>query len=178
VQTAFTKTTNKGHEAEHIEGTLYFEIDHGIVIYVTAPVRQWLVSQKNTLLIYYPDDKYAFRFPMQHTATFSFFQAFLGATSEDFGLSQLGFSLDNNTVRNDTLITVWSPPEHTTGETGAFILKHVGDRIVYAELRNADGTTVSSSCFSSHLKYKTYYFPCDIASYRYNNSDVRAYRLH
>ncbi|UCC11190.1 MAG: hypothetical protein JSW02_07475 [candidate division WOR-3 bacterium] len=172
VQTVFTKTTNENSRIEHIEGTLYFEIDHGVVIRVTAPVSQWLVSQKNSLLIYYPDDKYAFRLPTQRAMIFSFFQAFMGAMIEDFGLTQFGYSLTNNTIQNDTLITVWSPPQHAESEVGNFTLKYLGDKIVEAELRNANGSVISSSHFSDHMQYKSFYFPCNTETFRYTDTDT------
>jgi len=143
-----------------------------MAIQVTTPVCQWLVSQKNSLLIYYPDDKYAILIPMPRAMTFSFFQVFMGAMSEDFGLTQFGYSLKNNTVQNDTLITVWTPPQRATPEVGDFTLKYLGDKIVQAELQNSTGTIVSVSHLSDHVQYKTYLFPCDIRTYRYTDIDT------
>ena len=172
VQTAFTKTTREEHNSEYIEGTLYFHADHGIVIEVTIPVHQWLISQNKSLVIYYPDDKYAFIIPMQRAMTFSFFQAFMGSMSEDFGLTQLGYSLHHNTVQQDTLITDWMPPEQLVSDAGMFTLKNLGDRIIQAELQDTAGNVISSSYFSDHVQHKTYYFPCDIKTYRYTDADT------
>lgn len=109
---------------------------------------------------------------MQRAMTYSFFQAFMGAMSEDFGLTQLGYSLCHNTVQLDTLITDWKPPKQPVSDAGMFTLKNLGDKIVQAELRDTAGNIISSSCFSNHVQHKTYYFPCDIKTYRYTDVDT------
>lgn len=109
---------------------------------------------------------------MQSTVTFPFFQAFLGTINEDFGLSQLGFSLIDNKMLDDTLITIWAPPKAAADEIGGFTLSHLGDKIVCAELFNGNGSIISSSIFADHVQYKTYHFPCEMTTYRYTNIDT------
>jgi hypothetical protein len=62
------------------------------------------------LLIYFPQERRAFRFISRNRLMIPFAQSFIGLVREDFGLSDAGFLLRENRKRADILITIWTPP--------------------------------------------------------------------
>lgn len=59
----FTREITENGTKERIEGTLHYDVEKlRVVIHVNKPIKQIMVAKENTLEIYYPDQKQAFRF--------------------------------------------------------------------------------------------------------------------
>lgn len=171
IQIDFEKYFEDKNVKELIRGTVYYQASENLVISVREPVNQWMISEENKLIIYYPEKKQAFQFTTQTPASFPFFQAFLGAIKEDYGLTDMGYSLAEHEINGDTLITGWNPPKNASNELGDFTLTYVSNKITYAELRKADGSIISKSFYKNHFKYGVNYFPLEISTIRYADAD-------
>ena len=106
----FTRKTVSAAGEELVSGTIYFQAPEDVVITVESPVVQWSIFEGADLLIYYPQERRAFRFISRNRLIVPFAQSFIGLVREDFGLSDAGFFLRENRKRADVLITVWTPP--------------------------------------------------------------------
>jgi outer membrane lipoprotein-sorting protein len=156
---------------EITSGSIYYQKPGGIVIKVKDPIDQWMVLEGDTMLIYYPTDSTAFRFHSDNPFSLPFFQLFVGMGNTDLGLSKAGFTLDRNEVRHDTLITYWKPPEQAGKSLGNAIVVLVENKLVFMELQNAKGKTLTNIAFNDHLQYRGTYFPLEITSVEFEDSD-------
>jgi hypothetical protein len=119
----FTKKTVTANGEELIRGTLYFKAPEDVTIKVNSPVLQWNIFEGKDFLIYYPQERQAFRFISRNRLMIPFAQSFIGLVREDFGLADAGFRLKENRKRADILITVWTPPRALRSQVGA---AHIG----------------------------------------------------
>jgi hypothetical protein len=172
IQIDFAKKTCEQKREETTVGTFYFQTPHTLFTVINKPINQWLIYKDNNIVIYYPDDKKALVFYGRSPAIMPSFQAFLGAMKEDYGLSDMGYTLHAHDVRKDTLVTYWHPPEGLPQDMGEFILTYVGRRLIKVESKNKDDIIKSISIYSGHYEFSGYYFPLEISTQRYNMTDT------
>ncbi|TES92057.1 MAG: hypothetical protein E3J87_06280 [Candidatus Cloacimonadota bacterium] len=171
IQIDFEKHSREKDRQEIIKGTVYFQASGKIVVFVREPVNQWMIYRKDELIIYYPVEKRGFCFTTRFPPYPSFFQAFLGAVKEDYGLTDIGYTLSNHEINADTLTTWWNPPKRLSKQLGNFILVYVSNKITYAESRKSDGSISSKSFYDNHITHGVNYFPLKISTVRYAEAD-------
>ena len=142
---------------EEVRGTLYFQAPDRVLIRVSQPALQWSEFEGHNLLIYYPEERRAFRFVSRNRLLIPFARSFLGFLRPDFGLAEAGFSLRQSRQRGDLLLTIWDPPRalrRIIGQAlvgtdrGGPVFLQLDDpkgkllsRTEYGELRQAGGLT-------------------------------------
>ncbi|HID93979.1 MAG TPA: hypothetical protein EYP60_07770 [bacterium (Candidatus Stahlbacteria)] len=172
IQVQFERQYSEKSLKETVKGNIYYQAPGRITVVVTYPVKQWMIFEGKQLIIYYPDDKQAFQINAQFPISLPFFEALIGVVKIDYGLTDIGYVLSNYKTRADTLFTYWSPSKKKTSKAlGEFTLAYVSDKIVYAELKKRDGTTISKSFYKNHIRCGTTYFPLEIYTIRYTKKD-------
>lgn len=166
----FTQITIKGASREAVKGNIYYQAPKRVVLKVTEPVYQWMVLERNTMLIYYPNEQKAFRFSSENPFSLPFFQAFVGVLKDDFGLSEAGFTLARNEMKEDTLLTYWKPPKQAKNILGNTMIGLARDRLVFVEVQDAKGKTLVKTTYRNHFQYGEVFFPLEIASVQYQGS--------
>jgi outer membrane lipoprotein-sorting protein len=156
---------------EQASGTIYYLPPHKLTVVVDEPIHQWMLFGKKRLEIYYPDEQKAFRFNSAYPFQLSFFEAFIGVLSKDYGLSDLGYVLVHRSVTGDTITTTWKPPKPLAKALGEFILVYEKDKIIRAESKKVDGTITSRCTFGNHFEFKDIFFPFEITTIRFFESD-------
>ncbi|MGB9743072.1 MAG: LolA family protein [bacterium] len=172
------RTMRSEHKTESAKGTIFYQPPDDILIHITEPVNQWLNSKSKTLLIYYPDDKKAFRIQAQFPFTLTFFQAFIGAMKGSLGLTETGFTLHKNERRGDTLVTYWSPPAKAKRALGPVIIGLVDDRMGFMEMRNNRGKTLVRVSYSQYHKIDGLNLPLEVSAVRYMGKDTTYETVH
>jgi len=155
----FSRTVIDGVSIDSTEGQLAFKAPDEVYIHVQDPIEQWMVFYADKVLIYYPQDRKAFELTSENSRSVPFFEAFIGSVKDDFGLSELGFSITDHKITNDTLITIWRPGEDVSGLIGNFTLSYYDNKIVFTEAKDSEGKTITEAYYSNHIRYKNSYFP-------------------
>lgn len=171
LQLEFERRCGGEGAGEVVRGNIYYRAPARVVVLVTYPIKQLMILEGLEVTIYYPEEKRAFVIAAETTVLLPFFQAFLGVMDEDYGLTELGYTLHRYATRGDTLLTYWSPPTNVFKPLGEFALVYVAGKIVYAESKREDGTTISRSSYQNHVRYGAFYFPMEIANTRYAGAD-------
>lgn len=171
LQVTFERCTKVENKKETIKGNIYYQGLNRVVLKVTEPVLQWMILEGNTMLIYYPNERKAFRFISKNPFSLPFFQAFIGVLRGDFGLSEAGFKLARKEVRKDTLLTLWEPPKQAKRILGTTIVGLVENRLAFAEVQDAKGERLIRTTYSNHFQYGVSFLPLEIISVRYQKRD-------
>lgn len=162
----FTRILDTEGNKKFIKGNVYYQTPKKIVLNVIDPLLQWMVLDSNVLLIYYPDDRKAFQIKNENPFSLPFFEVFLGINKDDFGLSEIGYSLSNNEIKSDTLFTYWKPPEQAKNTLGEIIVGLVENKLVLIEIRNAKKKILAKSTYYNHVRYNNSFFPMEIVTVR------------
>jgi outer membrane lipoprotein-sorting protein len=173
----FERELQEANNREHASGTIYYQEPHKLTVVVDEPLNQWMIFEKEKLEIYYPDERKAFRFTSSFPFQLSFFQAFMGVLSKDYGLGDLGYVLVRRSSLDDTVTTVWKPPKKLAKSLGEFTLVHEKRKIIRAESKKANGFVTSRCAFSNHFEYGKMFFPLEIFTKRYSESDSSIERV-
>ncbi len=156
---------------EILGGKIFYQSPDDLRLLITKPIKQWMILRGNKFDIYYPDDKKAFRIISKFPPSLPLFEAFVGAVKEDYGLIELGYSMSTYGTKGETLFTYWDPPEKTSKTLGKFTLEFIENKIAYVEAINAKGKIIAKSFYRNHLSYGANYFPLEITTVRYFDSD-------
>jgi len=135
-----------------IEGTLYFLAPDQVIIVVSKPVLQWSVFRGKDLLIYYPQERKAFRFISRNRLLIPFARSFIGLVREDFGLAEAGFSLKEHRRQAGLLMTVWSAPQRIRRLISRAVVGSDGGRPVLLELYDPKNRLVARTTYSSYFQ--------------------------
>lgn len=158
----FTRSLKGKGTIETTEGTLYCKNSEDIVVSIHKPVKQWISFENNVIRIYYPEDSIAFKIISDYPSSFSFFNTFLSVAKEDFGLSDRGYTLSDHEIKEDTLITYWSPSGKLCKTVENLKLIYVNNRIISSEIKKMDGEFILKSSYEKHLDYGGCSFPMEI----------------
>jgi hypothetical protein len=168
----FKRNLKHKETEEIIEGLLYYQFPEKVLVSVKNPIVQLIYFEDNEIFIYYPEDSLAFKFVSPYPVSFSFFQTFLNVMKEDFGVCGRGYSLLNNEIKKDTLITYWKPPVDLSETIGNLKLVFVENRIISSELKKTNGEFLLETFYSQHFNYGEYYFPLEINSVLFADKDT------
>lgn len=162
----FTRIIETEGNKELIKGNIYYQTPKKIVLSVIDPVLQWMVLDGNVLLIYYPNERKAFQIKNENPFSLPFFEVFLGINKDDFGLSEIGYSLSHNETKSDTLFTYWKPPEQAKNTLGDISVGLVENKLVLIEIENAKKKKLAKSTYYNHVRYNNSFFPMEIVTVR------------
>jgi outer membrane lipoprotein-sorting protein len=164
ISAQFIRTTQRGNAAlERTEGNVYLDAKGTIWIRVLRPVDQWVIVDKNTMLLYYPKEQKAFRFTRSSPFTLPLYQSFFALSDDPADLSRYGFALTGNQMNRDTLITSWTGPGKTSeGDVVNVALSK--DRLAYIEVLDVKGMLKNKTTYSDYFKNGRRAFPLRINS--------------
>lgn len=158
-----TKATETSTFSDTSAGHIYYNTNGKLMIKVHSPVHQWIIHEQDNMTIYFPEKNKGYQYHNLRHQTVPFFDAFISHVKEDFGLSELGFTLAEDSSRADTLFTYWNfTGEKQKENIGKFILGYVQQRIVYAEAKTVEGNTFKKTYFKNHIQHEGRYYPKEI----------------
>ena len=164
LQVDFERTIKHKNKVDVIRGTIFFDADKlTVFVKITDPINQIMFLKGNELTIYYPDDKKAFKIITKTLMTLPFFQIFLGAVQEDFGLSQMGYKLVKSEKKGDTLVMIWKPPKALEKFVGKYKVTYKNGRLFSAESTGVKTGKKVQLFFANYFKFKNFSFPGKIS---------------
>lgn len=167
----FERKVIQNESTEIIKGTAYYQAPHRIFLEVNHPLKQIMLVEKNVLTIYYPIEKRAFRINSKGPIPMPFVQAILSSMKDDYGLSEMGYTLEKHKKKGDMLCTFWNPPKAQKKRMGRFILGTKDGLLTYAEALDPKGKTVIKSFYKKHVEFNGKHFPLESVSEIKNGSN-------
>lgn len=166
---SFVRTVDTGEGRDISKGTIYYDYKKAI-LKITEPVLQWMILSMNQTIIFYPEEKHLLTIKSKSPTMLPFFQSFIGIIESDFGLSKIGYKLDDTEFKGDTLFTYWILPEKYKGIQSKYILSFLNDKIIGLKLFNNQNVIIKSQ-FGDHYPYGGFYFPLKVNIIYYNKED-------
>jgi hypothetical protein len=167
----FTRTTEYENTKEIVKGNIYYD-GTKTTVKTIEPLSQWMILEENKILLYYPDEEQAIRIKSKNPTNLPFFQTFVGVVKEDYGLSELGFKLEESEIKGDTLFFYWSPPENAQKFLSQITLALENNKIVFTEVKDPHGKTAGKIIYENHFLYGTTNFPLEITTIKYSKTDT------
>ena len=166
IQMQFSREVQRENNTETSQGYIYYQ-QNKVIIKITEPIRQWMILEAGTMLIYYPDENEALRFNNTLQTNIPFLDFFIRIVNEDFGLSDLGYRIDKSEFINDTLFTNWIPDEKFKERMGTVSLALYDNRVVFSESKDPKGKTMIKIHFQNYMAYQSKYLPMKMTIYQY-----------
>ena len=160
----FERKTVQDDSTEIVKGIAYYKAPQRVFIQVQEPINQIMFIDQKVMLIYYPVEKKAFRIKTKGPIPMPFVQTILSVMKDDFGLTEMGYTLAKHERKGDTLYTYWDPPDKLKKNVGKFILGTTNGVLVYAEAREPKGEVAGKSFYKKHTELAGKYFPLEIRS--------------
>lgn len=160
----FERKVVQNDSTETAKGIAYYQAPQKVFIDVQDPVSQIMLVNGEVMLIYYPVEKKAFRIKAKGAIPMPFIQGILSVMKDDYGLTEMGYTLTKHEKKGDTLYTYWDPPEKLKENMGKFILGTANGILVYAEARKSKGKATAKSFYSKHIELAGKQFPLEVRS--------------
>ena len=171
VTVEFKREHRIGDSIEVTEGNIYYQTPNKIILQVKKPIHQWIVIEETQMVLYYPNENKGFKIKSKIPFFLPFFQMFIGSFKENYGLSEIGYTITRYEKREDTLFTYWKPPNNLSNILGEALTIYISRKLVYVELKNANGRVINKTSYSNHIYYNGIYFPLNISIIHYNKQD-------
>ena len=170
----FTRELTENNNTERTIGFLHYNFKTArVVVEVTEPIKQIMIVKDNVLEIYYPAELQAFRFISPGRVPLPFVESIIQSTQTEFGLSTIGYSLDEHVIVADMLYTYWTPPKKVKDKIGAVILGMRDNRLFSTDVKNPQGDIIANSQYQNHRKVGMHFIPMTVNSKTYGaNSEV------
>jgi hypothetical protein len=145
-----------------VSGTMYFTPTGLVHIEITSPIIQHISLTGKEMTIYYPKERKAFVFSSQNPLSLPFASAFIGATRESMGLSDLGFSTSTISRSSDTIISTWIPPASARTSLQKVVLAELNGVVVRSESFDAKGALSTRAVYKNYVSIKQGQVPLEI----------------
>lgn len=168
----FERKVVQSDATEVTKGTAYYQAPKRVFIEVQDPISQIMLIDGRIMLIYYPVEQKAFRIEAKGPIPMPFVQSILSVMKDDYGLTEMGYTLAKHEKKGDTLYTYWDPPRKLRKHLGEFILGTANGFLVYAETRQPKGKATAKSFYKKHTELAGKHFPLEVRSEIYDGSNV------
>jgi len=111
------------------EGSIFFSAPDKVWIWVHNPVNQQILIADKKMHIFYPLSNSVFNINSEKPISLSFLTPFIAALRNDYGLSELKYSVLNFEMIKDTLISIWHPHEVVKEYLGVIEIKTVSEKV-------------------------------------------------
>lgn len=164
ISLGFERKLVRENSTEIVKGISYYKAPQKLYIEVQQPLKQIMTIENNVLTIYYPIEKKAFRIKSKGPIQMPIIQSILSAMKDDYGLSDIGYTMTKSEMKGKTLYTYWEPPKKYKKQMGRFILGIENGLLSYSEALNPKGETIIRSSYKKHIELNGKYFPLEIQS--------------
>jgi len=162
----FEKINTERAVSDTTRGKIYFQLPSTMHIKVEYPVNQLLTYDKDKFLIYYPESEQAFALYSSNPMNIPFFSSIISVVKEDFGLSDLGFTMSSNVIKGDTLVAEWAPPEALKPVISKIRITYDKQKLILSQTFDAKNQMVVYTAYENHFEYKGYYFPLSVTTHQ------------
>ena len=166
----FERKVVEGSSTDIVKGIAYYQAPQKMFIQVQEPVNQIMLVNGGTMLIYYPVERKAIRIKAKGPIPMPFIQTVLSVMKEDYGLTEMGYTLWKHEIKGETLYTYWKPSDDLKEHFGLFTLGTINGMLVYTETKSPKGKDSAKSFYKKHIDLAGKSFPLEIRSEIVNGS--------
>lgn len=159
----FIRETYNQSDKETITGSFYYSAPSQILLHIKTPTNQILTWNKDTLIIFYPEEKKAFKI----SKTLNPLPQLISVISGAQGIENLGWTLFKKVKKGDTLYSYFVSEKQEI--IGSMAIGKIKNKIVASEIRDTDGTLIAKTSFSRHLQNN---IPSRISLWRVSDADT------
>lgn len=170
----FERKVAQGDSTEIIRGVAHYQSPQKLFIEVKHPINQIMIIDGETMLIYYPLEKKAIRYKTKTQIPIPFVQTIISIVKDDYGLTEMGYTLKKRKTEDNTVYTYWDPPRELKKHLGSFILGITNERLVYVEAKNPRGKTIAKSSYKKHIEIMGKFIPMEIHTDIYDETKIKA----
>lgn len=162
----FSRSVIQDSTSEQSSGKLRIQFPADVMVFVESPIKQWLHYASDHLLIYYPQENRLFRLDKSASVAPPFVSSVISALKEDFGLSELGFTILDSQALEDTLLVRWLPPDSLRQSVGRVELRYEGSKLISSSTYDARDSLVLDNAYHLHHDHRGYQIPLWIKSWQ------------
>ena len=160
----FTRVYESTETSDSISGKFYYTSPNQIFFEVTYPLHQIMRIVDNLTEIYYPDSKKGFVLESTNPMVLPLIPGLMSAIRPDYGLSVLGFKLEDQKMDGDTLLTFWIHSKFPE-KVGRFTVAQANDRLIYTYYEAPDSVSYTKTVFSEYIpSNESIFFPGKIVT--------------
>lgn len=152
---------------DSLAGRFYYW-DRRAFFAITYPLSQFMVIEGHETTVFYPDTRKTFVLESRDPVQVTLMADLLASTMPDYGLSSMGFVLDEQTYVSDTLVMHWVHADKPD-ESGRFVLRRRHGYLIEVSYLVPGGDGRFTSYFSDHVRCANLDFPTTIMT-RYHST--------
>jgi hypothetical protein len=156
---------------ERLGGFLTYDFQ-SVKVVNEKPIYQITQVLGNRMQIYYPQDAKAFEMSAQKPFDYPIVSNLTPLMNENYGLEELGFSIDSVYVKGDSTYTRWISTQKEQDNPIQFELVFVSQTLVTMRMQNSAATFTMTSYFSQYTTVGTYSLPQKIESLKKVKEEV------
>jgi len=167
----FIKETTHGYKmAEEISGKFYYAGSDKFLLYFTQqPVKQFFTFNNDTLILYYPEDKIAFKIKLNYPL-FNIRNKLSFFLDKELNFTNLGFLFVNKASIADTSYTYWVPKNDKIG-IKVIIIGKIENNISSIEIKDAQNQS-TKVLYNKYIKFKSLFLPTDVKIIEFWKNDT------
>jgi|GEM_PF-7041510 len=141
IESDFSFKTVELNSTENISGILQF-YNGSLYLEIVEPIKQNVLITGSTMTMYYPESNQVIEFFGKTPFDLPIISSILPLFKNDYGLTDIGFIVDDFTTTNDTTITMWIPKERNDQNSDSFFkLIYVSD-VLYWVQHNSENNSL------------------------------------
>jgi hypothetical protein len=161
----FKRVYSEGTETDSVKGRLYYSSDGYLLVRTTEPVSQYMRVENNTMLLYYPDSRRAFRIEQSRPVIMPFVQSLLWSFNRKLNLERAGFRFDHTESAGDTSTEYWMAPRQFMKQLREIRVSLTGKKkIERIDTFDADGHELVSTSCGSHCETGGFLIPLSMTT--------------
>ena len=147
----FKRVYSENKRVDSVKGRFFYSADGSLFVNTTEPVRQFMRVEGNSMLLYYPDSRRAFRIVQSRPFTMPFIQSLVWTFNRKSNLEKAGFRFDHAETAGDTAREYWKAPRQIAKQIRHLRISVVNRRtVVSIETFNAEGRCVVTTACGSY----------------------------
>ena len=162
---------------DSIRGSFYFTAPGDMFVQVTSPVNQYMIIREGSLTIFYPETKQAFRFNSANPILLPLITGLMATVLPDFGMGEMGFSLKDQHLAGDTLVSVWAHPQMQE-RLGRYEVFEMDEKIMLLQFFAPKGISWTRTRFDNYQPVATWQFPLHIFTQIQTGNNISTELVH
>ncbi len=146
----FTRVYESTETTDSVSGKFYYTSPNQIFFEINYPLHQIMRIVDNLTEIYYPESKVGFILESTNPVVLPLIPGLMSAIRPDYGLSVLGFKLEDQKMEGDTLLTFWVHSKFPE-KVGRFTVAQAHDRLIYTFYEAPDSVSYTKTVFSDYI---------------------------
>jgi hypothetical protein len=167
----FKRVYSEGARVDSIAGRIYYSFEGFLFIKTTSPVTQYMRVEDNSMLLYYPDSREAFRIQQSGPVVIPFVQSLLWVVNRKLNLEKAGFEFVRTDDAGDTSTEYWKAPRKLSRQLGEIRIVMTGrKRVERIVTYGSDGRELVSTFCGAYCDTSGFLIPLRMTTWTSKDS--------